>query len=461
MRKWFALFLALIATPALAQTGTNKTQAQLNTEVGTTGCVQPTCLWPDNTTGQITPFYLRQVGLDLIATLFTSFPTGIATIAANSILGTVASGPPIALAMPNCTSALIWTTGTGIGCNAGLGTGSVTAGAQGLAPYAGGPSTLFQEQMPMGGRITLVSGTCVATTDQAAQTAVYYAPCGVGKYIPIYNGTYMALYQFTSSETDQIGLSLALGSNWAASTIFDVFVVLNSSVVTLCTVPWSNSGAGTSARTTAVTQYKGVWVNATAISSACRNTNSGSLSVSQYQGTYVGSFITNGSTGTVDLKFGTAASDGGTACICIWNVYNQVQASAFVGDTTTNWNYTTATFRQANGQAGNQINVLQGLAGQPIDIQVTNSVVHSGNPVNPVSGIGIDSTSSDSSTTNAVPSNVATTAYGTSMAWYSGVLSAGFHNIVRLEYSTATGTTTWLGYQSPASLTGIKGKIWY
>lgn len=55
---------------ASAQTGSVKTQAQLNTEIGTTGCSQPTCLYPDNTQGLITPFGLRQGLLDIVATMF-------------------------------------------------------------------------------------------------------------------------------------------------------------------------------------------------------------------------------------------------------------------------------------------------------------------------------------------------------------------------------------------------------
>jgi len=74
-RLGLALFALLLATGAQAQTGSNKTQAALNTEIGTTGCSQPTCLFPDNTSGLITPFDLRQVSLDVVATLFTTFPT--------------------------------------------------------------------------------------------------------------------------------------------------------------------------------------------------------------------------------------------------------------------------------------------------------------------------------------------------------------------------------------------------
>lgn len=69
-RVLIAFLVSLFATCAQAQTGSVKTQSQLNTEIGTTGCTQPTCQWPDNTTGLITPFNLRQVGLDLTATIF-------------------------------------------------------------------------------------------------------------------------------------------------------------------------------------------------------------------------------------------------------------------------------------------------------------------------------------------------------------------------------------------------------
>lgn len=61
MLRRFAIvfFLLLLPICASAQTGSRKTPTQLNTEVNT--------LFPDNTAGQITPFDLRQVTLDVIA----------------------------------------------------------------------------------------------------------------------------------------------------------------------------------------------------------------------------------------------------------------------------------------------------------------------------------------------------------------------------------------------------------
>lgn len=59
--RTFAIIVVLIAavSTSFAQTGSNKTAAQLNAEVNG--------LWPDNTTGAITPFNARQTLLDMIA----------------------------------------------------------------------------------------------------------------------------------------------------------------------------------------------------------------------------------------------------------------------------------------------------------------------------------------------------------------------------------------------------------
>lgn len=66
-----AALITSFVSPAsvLAETGTVKTQSQLNTEVGT-NCGQPTCLFPDNNTEAITPSILRQGFVDIVSTLF-------------------------------------------------------------------------------------------------------------------------------------------------------------------------------------------------------------------------------------------------------------------------------------------------------------------------------------------------------------------------------------------------------
>jgi len=243
--------------------------------------------------------------------------------------------------------------------------------ATGAAPAQ--PCTLLQAGITsglgaFGGRITPTSGVCVPIMDAAAATTIYYAPCGVGDTVPIYNGTNLQAYQFTSGPADTTGLALALGSNWSANTIYDVFVGLNSAAVTLGTGPaWSNSGAGTSARgtgagTTQLALYDGIWTNA--VSMTVRYGNTQTFTCAPNQCTYLGSFRTNGNAGQVDLKFGTAAAGGGTACLCIWNLYNQAQAFVKVSDTTTS-NTTGSSWRPYLNDSGNSINFLAGLQLNP------------------------------------------------------------------------------------------------
>jgi hypothetical protein len=239
------------------------------------------------------------------------------------------------------------------------------------ATPVGGGSTISDP----GGRLTPSSGVCTPTTDVAAATVLYYAPCK-SPYVTIYDGSAVTAYNFTASVTDTVGLTLTLGSNWAASTLFDVFVTVSGGNPVLCTVAWSSSGAGTGARATALALYSGFQTNGAAIA-ACRTTNAATIAVSQYQATYLGTFLTNGSTGQIDLKFGSAASGGGAACICIWNMYNRADAAVSVQDTVASWGANAAsTFEplHAGGTGSglnNRITFVTGTGSDPIDAKIS------------------------------------------------------------------------------------------
>lgn len=139
MRRILIAVLGLLfATCAQAQTGSVKTQTQLNTEIGTTGCSQPTCLWPDNTTGLITPFDLRQVGLDLTSTLFGVQVPPSVTIYGSAVIqsGLIPTWPTAPI--NGCT---INAAGTGY---TGTPTGNVAGGITIPGTAGGGSITLTQ-----------------------------------------------------------------------------------------------------------------------------------------------------------------------------------------------------------------------------------------------------------------------------------------------------------------------------
>lgn len=87
IRSIFAIFLLTVGTAA-AQTGSNKSPADLNTEVFG--------LLPDNATHLITPFAARQMLLDVIASFTNSGTSGSTVVqAANSSASPIVQGAPV------------------------------------------------------------------------------------------------------------------------------------------------------------------------------------------------------------------------------------------------------------------------------------------------------------------------------------------------------------------------------
>jgi hypothetical protein len=227
---------------------------------------------------------------------------------------------------------------------------------------------------------------------------------------------------------------------------------------------WNNSTAGTSARGTAANTpelqfFQGMPTNKN-IMTNCRNSNTTVLNVVANQGTYLGTFLTSSVAGQVNFKFGTTAPGGGAACICLFNAFNQTLAAVSVGDSTVAWTYSTTPFRQANGSAGNEITVVQGAAGSPVDVTVTGAASNTGSSVALGAGIGIDTT-----TVSAAQIFDPIQTPGPNLilpvhAHLRSNLSLGLHNLAWLEESQTSGTTTWFG-QPFIGQTGLSGTFFY
>ncbi|WP_315804028.1 hypothetical protein [Bradyrhizobium sp. SZCCHNS3002] len=272
--------------------------------------------------------------------------TGLSSYAQHDI--PIATGPSTLApkSLPDCPDS------AGQHLNYTRSTQSISCGNSG----GGGGTTL--EQMNPGGRLTLSNVAAWMTTDQAGATSVYYSPFS-GKYVPIFNGSAMQLYAFTANDTDTVGPSITLGSNWAASTIFDVFVGLDSGAVRICSGPaWTTSTAGAGARSAGLAVFKGLLTNAASMT--CRYNNTTTFTCAINQCTWLGAFITNGNAGQIDFKFGSAAVGGGAAIFGVCNAYNQVPAIARVVDTTTSWTSGNGNLNNAGTGAGanNRISVL-------------------------------------------------------------------------------------------------------
>jgi hypothetical protein len=203
------------------------------------------------------------------------------------------------------------------------------------------------------GRLTLASGIPVMTATVAQATNIYYTPY-IGMNVPIYDGNNFVMTdiggQLTNVTTDATTNPAAVALN----SIYDLFVWLNNGVPTLSRGPaWASST--TRSAGTALTRIRGMLVNNVAITNG----------PPQYQGTYVGTVISNAGTTTVSFQYGTAAAGGGAALLGVWNMYNRVTVQTRVTDTQAPYTYTTAAVRQAGGSTSNNIIYIIGLAEEP------------------------------------------------------------------------------------------------
>jgi hypothetical protein len=265
------------------------------------------------------------------------------------------------------------------------------------ATLAGGFPGFFLEQPAVsgssaalgglpGGRLTLQSAVPVMSSNQSSQI-VYYAPY-ISQFAPIWNGSTLQPYNFCSSLSDQVGLSLNMAgsANWPINNAFDVFVTLNVGVPILATVQWTNP----STRATALSIFGGMLTNATIATMRINATTT--LSVPANQGTFLGTFYATGNGATV-WTYGAAASGGSAASLYICNYYNKVLFNTIVQDNGASYTYTSSVARLARASNGNVINYIQSdseraaiinynAIGQLVAVSSASSRV----------GIGIDST---------------------------------------------------------------------
>ena len=213
------------------------------------------------------------------------------------------------------------------------------------------------------GRLTLTSNTPVMTADALAATSVYYTPYQ-GNIVPIYDGANMQSYTFGQ-------LTMALNSsNQTSGHIYDLFVFLNSSVVTIAAGPaWSSSTArGTGAGTTELQQIDGLWVNANTITLKNGSTTYSSIPVGE--ATYVGSVYMTAN-GQTAMQFKPTSAAGGTNNIAgLWNAYNRVSMCSMERDSTGSYTYSSATWRAANGSNSNRVTWLDGLQQTPVTVRL-------------------------------------------------------------------------------------------
>jgi len=275
------------------------------------------------------------------------------------------------------------------------------------------------------GRLTLTSGLPVTTADVTGATTIYFTPYK-GNKIALYSGTAWVEYTFTE-------LSLALGT-LISGRPYDVFCYNNAGTPTLEFTAWTND----TTRATALAYQNGV---------LCRT---GALTRR-----YLGTFYTTATTTTEDSARRRL----------LFNYYNNVRRTLSRVDATGAWTYTTATWRQANAAALNQVEIMRGVDEKSVSIEIVTSAGNGGGTtVDAAVGIGIDSTTVPSTDVIMGGSQLTSgSAPGVPVfCKYEGMLAVGRRTFVWLEISKASGTTTWYnaGGGTFSNYAGIRGSVW-
>jgi hypothetical protein len=215
-----------------------------------------------------------------------------------------------------------------------------------LSPLKGVQNSGVFSRVSPQGRLTLVSGTPVMTTDQSAKTIIYYTPF-VGDLCPIYDGT-----AYIPTVFPEVSLTLD-ATNAPINKLFDVFLINDAGTVRLVYGPaWSSdSTRGTGAGTTELQMLNGILTNKVTLTGRYDSTHT--VVVAANQATYVGTFRT-GVAGQTSQLFGGIAGGGSPSFLGLWNMYNRRAVAVSLSDNTSTWNYTSATKRAMNGSTNNR-----------------------------------------------------------------------------------------------------------
>jgi hypothetical protein len=276
-------------------------------------------------------------------------------------------------------------------------------------------------------RLTLTTAVPVTPTDVTAATTLYWTP---------YTGNRITLYDSAGNPTVSVSLQLSIAVPATTATVYDVFVFNNAGVPALELLAWTND----TTRATAI-------VIGTATGAWCK---SGDLTRR-----YVGSVRTTGVSGQTE--------DSAAKRYC-WNYYNRVRRPLRAIDATAAWTYSTATWRQANANTANQVDVVVGVAEALLDLRLVAVAANSNAAW--VAGVAIGEDA-----VNAVMSGL-TYAMGSGGAGGTANLSAvslafltkypavGRHFYAWIEFSVTGATTTFQG-TAPASIitSGLSGSI--
>lgn len=204
-----------------------------------------------------------------------------------------------------------------------------------------------------------------------------------------------------------------------------------------------DSTPGTGSGTTELELVQGVLVNKYAITNG----------PGAQRGIYLGTIGTN-SSNQVDFTFGSSASGGGAASHNVWNYYNRIYVSGFVGDSTSSWTYATNAWRCANSSSTNRVNFIIGRNENPVRMELLASVAGNPGVANAEIAVAIDNSLSVSGLYGFTQN-----AFAPMGAVFDGYVGVGRHYGQFCEKASSGATITVYGGTSQVYQSGMAYKI--
>ncbi len=284
---------------------------------------------------------------------------------------------------------------------------------------------------------TMVSGQFTITgLTSTAQLAIGMLVTGTSVGALAHISTIDSATQVTVSVANSGSTTNAVTFKLAASTNYDVFLAYNNGKPQLM---WSQVWSSDTARTNGINMgVNGVWLNTAPISSGYAN-------IAANTGVYLGTIRT----------VAVGQLEDSLLHRYVFNYYNRVDRALFVTDTTSSWNYTTATWRQVRATTSNKVEMVIGINDELVSA-IANEASFNASNAQCATGVGIDSTTINSAQQYgswAISQGCQLTSF------YWGYPGIGYHALNWLEISQAVGTTTWQGTGSAALACGLRAIV--
>jgi hypothetical protein len=176
-------------------------------------------------------------------------------------------------------------------------------------------------------------------------------------------------------------------------------------------------------------------------SMTARYNNTTTFTCAANRGLYVGTMRT-GLAGQTNVVFATNGAPTLAGIIGLWNMYNRVNYSTSLGDTTSSWSYALTTIRAMNGQTNTaRVSFVVGLLEDAISARFTMGFSAGASGYGLI-GIGLDTTTAYNGFGGIGPSISGNA--GTITASYDGAL-LGFHFLSANESCVSAVSQTFFG----------------